>query len=531
MEGHGSMLKCYRWKLTGVFFMIWAYGAIYCLKPLETLDELWMYHIAQEMAKGRLPYQDFSVIVTPLSFLVSGIFLRVFWYELLTIRSLGALVFAGICFSFFLILRQEIEKKMLPVIFTGMFCIAYGNDYTYDYNWLTLFEVMLIIYLQLRRWKYPKLYGQNSLQLCHWKYLRLRRESPQLRHWKYLKFHSQKSLQLCCQEKGHKRYTYSFVIGILCGMAFMTKQSTGLCVAAVTLVMAFIDGKKQKNLDFLFTLAGSIFLSGICFWWLAAIGVEKEFWEYCFGGLGSFSGRNRIGLWEFVQKGGIFAVSELGMIGMITAAALYRAYRKPLERRSWLLLLSYSISAGAVVYPIMDYTHFQVALVPFFVTGAKLLAGICKDVSRREGVVAALVLAVLAIAVPFLCFRKENLQWSKLEHFRGIRVNAEVEERVRTVADYIGEEESYIIDASAALYHIPMGVYHKNYDMFNNGNFGMADPLDLVRQLGEREGLILVLKEEYALNWQTPAEAIQYIRDHYIRVDEVSCFDVYRVEE
>ena len=277
-------------------------------------------------------------------------------------------------------------------------------------------------------------------------------------------------------------------------------------------------------------MAGSIFLSGIFLVWLTAIRVGKEFWEYCFGGLGNFSGKNRIGLLAFVQTGGIFAALGLGTIGIITAVTLYRAYCKPLERRSWLLLLSYAFAAGAVVYPIMDFAHFQVALVPFLVTGAKLLAEICKDVSRREAAAAVLVLVVLAIAVPFLLLQEENVQWSKLEHFRGIRVNVEVEERVRTVVDYIGEEESYIIDASAALYHIPMGVYHKNYDMFNNGNFGRTDPLDLVRQLGEKEGLLLILKEEYSLNWQTPMEAIQYIRDHYTRVDEVSYFDVYRVE-
>ena len=47
-------------------------------------------------------------------------------------------------------------------------------------------------------------------------------------------------------------------------------------------------------------------------------------------------------------------------------------------------------------------------------------------------------------------------------------------------------------------------------------------------QLRGREGWILILKEEYSLNWQTPVEAVQFIREHYTRVDEVSCFDVYR---
>ena len=89
--------------------MIWAYGAVYCLKPLESLDELWMYNIAQEAAKGGVPYQDFSVIVTPVSFLVSGLLLRIFGYELLYLRILGAMVYAGSCFLVFLILGLGIR--------------------------------------------------------------------------------------------------------------------------------------------------------------------------------------------------------------------------------------------------------------------------------------------------------------------------------------------------------------------------------------------------------------------------------------
>lgn len=521
MEKYGSTLKRCRWKLTGVFFMIWAYGAVYCLKPLESLDELWMYNIAQEAAKGGVPYQDFSVIVTPVSFLVSGLLLRIFGYELLYLRILGAMVYAGICFLFFLILRLEIKKKGMPVIFTGMFCIAYGCEYTYDYNWLTLLEVMLLIYLQLRRLENPKTSGLKTIQLR-------RLENPEVSGLKTVQLRGLELLRLCYRGKRHKGYLSSFGIGILGGMAFLTKQSTGLCVVSAVLVIAFMDSRKRREKGYIYTLAGSILVSGFCFLWLAVTGAGEEFRAYCFGGLGSFSGKNRVGLWEFVQRGGIFAALELGVIGIVTATALYRAYRNPSKRRSFLLMLSYAFSAGIVVYPIMDDAHFQVALVPFLVMGAILLSDICREVSRREAAAAALALTGLAIAVPVLHLQEENVHWSELEHFRGIRVNVEVEERVKTVAAYIGEEDSYIIDASAALYHIPMGVYHKNYDMFNNGNFGMASSLDLVNQLRGREGWILILKEEYSLNWQTPVEAVQFIREHYTRVDEVSCFDVYR---
>ena len=49
----------------------------------------------------------------------------------------------------------------------------------------------------------------------------------------------------------------------------------------------------------------------------------------------------------------------------------------------------------------------------------------------------------------------------------------------------------------------------------------------MVEALRERESMIFLLKEEYALNWQTPVEAIQYIRRHCEKLGEVESFEVY----
>lgn len=212
----------------------------------------------------------------------------------------------------------------------------------------------------------------------------------------------------------------------------------------------------------------------------------------------------------------------------MTLWALYRAYRYSAERRRLLLMLCYSASAAVVVYPILDFGHTQVALVPFLLTGAGLLAGKCRKVSLRDGIAAAFLLAVIAIILPFLSLKTENVHWSQLSHFSCIRIDGELEETVKKVASYIGEEENYILDASAAVYHIPMGIYKKDYDIFLNGNLGTKSPLELVEALRGKGGIILILREEYILNRQTPVEAVQYVRRHCEKVGEVDPFEVYQ---
>lgn len=468
------------WKLAGGFLALWAYQAVYCLKPLQSLDELWIFNMGLQMSAGGKTYQDFSSVVTPVSFLVSGVVLHVFGQELLALRILGALVSGEICFVFYLILRQNVEDRPVAIIFTAMFSIGYGRKFTYDYNWLLLLEALVLLYLMLRR---------------------------------------EKSVRWSSRE--------SLAVGILGGTAFLTKQSTGLCVMAAVLAVCCVEDRKRNDLCFIKVLWGSILPVGGCLLWLKSMGCLEAFWDYCFRGVVSFSRQNKRGLGEYLQAGGIFSFLELGFVAAVTVLAFFRAYKYPAERRRLLLMVCCGFSASVVVYPIMDFTHTQVALVPFLLIGAEILAAKCRKVGAGEGVAAVLLVAAMALGVPTLALKAENMCWSRLDHFRHIRVDCGLEEAVKNVAAYTDGKESYILDASAAVYHIPMGIYYKDYDMFNYGNLGKGSPLELVEALRERESMIFLLKEEYALNWQTPVEAIQYIRRHCEKLGEVESFEVY----
>lgn len=76
---------------------------------------------------------------------------------------------------------------------------------------------------------------------------------------------------------------------------------------------------------------------------------------------------------------------------------------------------------------------------------------------------------------------------------------------------------------------IPLDRYNKNYDMFMKGNFGEKGSNGLIEDLETKENVtILILNDKYSMNWQTPLEVIEYIKNNYRKVGEIEIFDIYK---
>ena len=86
----------------------------------------------------------------------------------------------------------------------------------------------------------------------------------------------------------------------------------------------------------------------------------------------------------------------------------------------------------------------------------------------------------------------------------------------------------YILDASAAFYMIPIGVYNKDFDMFMIGNFGARGEEGLIERLDEKENtMLLILNENHRRNWQNPETVRRHILQNWRFYGERGQFDIY----
>lgn len=145
------------------------------------------------------------------------------------------------------------------------------------------------------------------------------------------------------------------------------------------------------------------------------------------------------------------------------------------------------------------------------------------------------MILIIVISIPrTIIFISQCSQYNKLPNFKYIPVSEGLEQRILQVGEYIknSEDEVYILDASAALYMVPLNRYNKNYDMFMKGNFGVKGSQGIIDSLKTREdATVLILNDERLMNWQTPKEVIRYIKDNYVKMGGIESFDAYKMKK
>ena len=122
--------------LFAIFFMIsFCYGVFFL--PLNG-DEIWNYGFSYNIAKGLVIYRDFNVMVTPLYFFFSSIFIHLFGNYLISIHLFDCILIGFL--AIILYKRLGLYKLLLlyPLI------IIY---YFPSYNYFSMFLLFVIIYL------------------------------------------------------------------------------------------------------------------------------------------------------------------------------------------------------------------------------------------------------------------------------------------------------------------------------------------------------------------------------------------------
>lgn len=480
--------------------------------PATDLDEIWNYNTANAFAMGLIPYKQVSMITTPLLPMINSIFLKIFFNSIITYRVVMGIVFALIVLFIYLIIKELSNKKLLSYICAFFIGTLLINKFLLDYNYLFLLIVLVIAFLEVRDLKKNENFNFNH-NLC---------------------------------------------VGLLTGLAFLTKQTIGLLLIIVIIFEVFIYMKKTgfdlKITKFIKLIGVRIFgmMVPITMFliYLGVNGAFNDFINYAIKGVKEFS--NSIPYYRLFDSNDK-VVSIISRLFIIVYIPLFITFilecvknkKMKDELMNIYILAICSIPVIAIIYPISDDFHLIVASVSVLIIVAYLLIFLLNEINKFVKIdvfYKKLLLIGLLFIIILISFKnaiiernlniKENVL-VPFKHYEGIYVPKYLSNRISDVTDKVRSysnsgRESIIIDAEAAIYDIVLNRYKKNYDMLLIGNIGEHGVEKIINEIKDSHNVYYFVKNpQYALNWQLPEDIVDYIRNNLKYHETVSVFDVY----
>ncbi len=415
----------------------------YCFSPLLG-DEIWNYGFSYNVVTGLIPYLDFNMIVTPLFSFIGAIFISIFGHHLWAIHLLNAILIEVII----LIVYKKVGKKIIlfvPVLL--LYCDP-------GYNLFCLFLVLIL-------------------------------------------------MEICDQKFHH----YDVVMGVLCGLIFLTKQTVG-----ITLLIPLLYYSKKK----IKTIISYLFPILLLLLYLIYYDAVYQFVDYCFLGMFDFSGDNKCYL---------FLPFELIVCFILIKILIQSKF----ENKRIFYLLMYQI----MTIPIVDGKHFFTGFVPVL---AYLLEVVQIKKYQFKYFCIMAIFMILFYSYTIHSFENYDICRDQSSYLFGRNIVRGLDENIINIRDYINRVEgdydhiyfltwhSYIIK----LYN--QWPIHK-YDLINNGNMGYHGSERYLKELknncSNAKCLFVLIEDELDDNSQTSVEILEYVIGKYPKIEEVDYFDIY----
>lgn len=499
----GKIVKLKKKNIILLIFIFFIILSIIIIKPINDLDEIWNYNTARAISEGLIPYKDISMITTPLLPMITAIFLNL-CNELIISRILAALVWTGILFTIQKILKKLIKEENISFILTALIGLLCRNIYCIDYNIMVLFLALIILFIELQNKK------------------------------------------------------MDFIIGILAGLAIITKQSIGVTLSFIVIgyKILLISNKEQIKDCFKTIIIRIIGVSIPCILimlYIIITGGLNDFINYAILGISTFS--NKIAYRGLLENENLeirllALLVPISIILMAIYLIVSKARKKDNEKINTILtLFIYSLSIIIVMYPISDEIHFLIgsiiSIIGLFFMMVLLGKTIYQRVNYKNKEKTYKIISLSVWILLFACILTTGLyNWYKyfcqeknkeIKHFKNIKIEEYLQERINEIDEFILKQENngkkvYILDAEAAIYMIPIKHYNKDYDMFLKGNIGKDSEQGQIEKIKKRDknSIYLIKKNDLSLNWQTPLAVINYIRENLEILGQINIYEIYK---
>ena len=409
-------------------------------------DEIWNYGFSYNISLGMVPYRDFNLVTTPLYSMLASIFIKIFGHHLYSLHIFNSLILVSIIF----IMYKKIGKRSLILIpFILLNCYP-------GYNIFCVFIILLLLYIVNFNFKYKDI-----------------------------------------------------ILGFLIGLAFLTKQTVGICLI-IPLLFYSKDKKKSFISFFIPTFVFFIYLI-----WNHAL---YQYIDYCF-----------LGLFDFGQSNGVFLFLPIEII--ICFILGYNLFKSKFFNQKLFYLLMFQV----ITVPIVDDYHFMIGFIPVFYYFLE-----CVKIDNYK------LKYYFVISLFFCClwnfyvhpYEFGHLYSDKNSYLYGRNIPEYVENSVTKISNYINavrNDYDYVYFFSANAYYVKLNINYiiTKYDMINNGNMGYhggAYYMDEINDYCDSHSCIFILYQyEFRENnvSQTSQELVDYVKNTYTKFDNFDSFDIY----
>ena len=413
------------------------------------LDEIWNYGFMHNMYNGLVPYKDFNMVITPFFPFLFSLPFYLFGSNLLVVNVCQSLLI-----TFVYVLLEKLFGKNANILLI-LFFFNYDMIYA-SYNFFVFFLFLVLLWME-------------------------------------------------------KKECNDYLIGFIIGLAVLTKQSVGGCLALVSIYYLFKDYKK-----FFKRVLGALVPASIFIIYIFLNNCYKEFFDLCILGMFDFGKENYIG--------SIFVI----ILFFICLGFIIYAIIKDKKNINNYYILAFS----SITIPMFDYFHFKFFLLGllFIIIGRIDIKKINLDLLMYGSLIGLVFVNTFTSIGESKFIYPNDIKYFQYRFISDKHIK-ETHEVVNKLNEY-KDRGMLLLFEQSYYYKMVMDIDINYFDLINTGNWGYNGSKKLYKALEENKDKVFVInKFSYKGSKQTDKTALNYVLNNGTKVDEIYNFEFYIIED
>lgn len=297
-----------------------------------------------------------------------------------------------------------------------------------------------------------------------------------------------------------------YLIGIILGLIFITKQNIGIYLFIPTLFIKNIKKILKRTLGYIIPIT-------ILLIYLIINNCLYEFIDYTFLGISNFANKN------------INSYNSCLIIIIIDIIYLTYKYLKTKD-----INFLYILTFQGVSFPIIDPYH---VIIPFIPTLLYFLKEI--NLNKKIIIYTFTIFITTIFSYNLYLFTTDNYTYpNNTTVYKYKKLNNQAVNSINQIKEYILkiDGEIFIIDMYAYLIKLEMNIPINKFDLLNDGNMGKNGEekiINEINQICKKEKCTFLLNEKEINNRisQYNQDILKYVSNTYKKIDSINGLSIY----